>query len=121
MSTVYLILAIISNAIANICLKMGSQQFDHGISRIFSEPLMLLKNGYLVVGIVFFATALVLYTLVLAKMNLSVAYPVMVSIGFVIVVAFSVFFLREQLLWWQWLGMAFIISGVILVSKGAVL
>lgn len=116
MPYLYLFLAIICNAVANICLKLGAAQFDRGISNLIKDPLIFLKNGYVMIGIIFFAVALVLYTLVLARMNLSVAYPMMVSIGFVIVLSYSVFFLHEQLVWWQWLGIALVASGVILLS-----
>ena len=80
------------------------------------EPLGFLKNGYLVIGVIFFAVALVLYTLVLARMNLSVAYPIMVSVGFALVMTYSVVFLHEQLWWWQWLGILLVLVGVTLLS-----
>lgn len=116
MPYLYLFIAIICNAVGNICLKQGAAQFDRGLSNLVNDPLIFLKNGYVVIGIIFFAAALVLYTLILAKMNLSIAYPMMVSIGFVIVLSYSVIFLHEQLLWWQWLGIVLVLLGVILLS-----
>jgi len=115
----HLFLALTFNAAANICIKLGSKQMALDLQQLMSEPLMLIKNGYLVIGLCFFALALVLYSLVLSKMNLSIAYPIMTGVGFIFVVGFSVFVLREQLFWWQWLGIASILAGVILLSQGS--
>lgn len=113
-----LFLALTFNAVANICIKLGSKQMALDLQQLMSEPLMLIKNGYLVLGLCFFAAALVLYSFVLSKMSLSVAYPIMTGVGFVFVIGFSVLVLREQLFWWQWLGIASILAGVILLSQG---
>lgn len=115
-----LFLALTFNAVANICIKLGSQQMALDLKQLLSEPLMLLKNGYLMLGLCFFAGALVLYSFVLSKMNLSVAYPIMTGAGFLIVVGFSVLVLRESLFWWQWIGIFSIVAGVVLLSQGPI-
>jgi len=115
-----LFLALTSNAVANIFIKLGSQQFAQGLRTIFSEPVLFFKNGYFFAGVSFFVLALVLYSLVLSRMQLSVAYPIMTSMGFVIVLSFSVWYLHEELLWWQWIGIVMIILGVVLLSQGKI-
>lgn len=114
-----LIIALTCNAIANILIKLGAESFAEGMKVLFQHPWQMFSNGYFFSGILFFALALVLYAQVLAKMNLSVAYPIMTSVGFVIVVGFSVFALQEQLFWWQWVGIVLILTGVFLLSQGA--
>jgi multidrug transporter EmrE-like cation transporter len=114
-----LFLALTFNAVANICIKLGSKQVVLDLQHLLAQPLMFIQNGYLVVGLCFFAAALVLYSLVLSQMSLSMAYPIMTGAGFVLVVGFSIFVLREQLFWWQWLGIAFILFGVVLLSQGS--
>jgi len=113
-----LFLALTFNAVANICIKLGSKQMTIDLQHLMTQPLMFLKNGYLVLGLCLFATALVFYSLVLSRMNLSMAYPIMTGAGFVLVVGFSVLVLREQLFWWQWLGIGSIFLGVVLLSQG---
>jgi len=115
-----LFLALSSNAVANILMKLGSVRFADGLGVIFKDPMVFLKNGYFWGALLFFATALVLYALVLSKMQLSVAYPIMTSVGFVIVLSFSVYYLNEQLWWWQWLAIAMILLGVVVLSQGKV-
>jgi multidrug transporter EmrE-like cation transporter len=114
----FLLLALTFNAGANILIKLGSRQFSLDLKLLASDPLVFLKNGYFVLGLCFFAAALVLYTLVLSKMNLSIAYPIMTSVGFLFVISFSVFYLGESMHWWQWLGIVSILFGVVLLSQG---
>src|SRR5690606_20782062 len=114
-----LFLALTFNALANICIKLGAERFSFDLRQFATEPLIFLKNGYFVLGLCFFAVALVVYSYVLSRMNLSIAYPIMTSVGFLLVVSFSVFFLQESLQWWQWCGIVCILLGVVLLSQGA--
>ena len=117
---IFLTIALVANAMANIFIKLGAQQFSGGLSELAVRPWMFVVNIYLLSGLIFFGVALVFYTVVLSKLNLSVAYPIMTSLGFLIVIGFSVWGLDESLFWWQWLGIAMIMAGVVLLSQGAV-
>ena len=113
-----LFLALTCNAVANILIKFGAEKFSEGIRVLFSQPSAFFTNGYFFLGLVFFGVALVLYSIVLSKMPLSIAYPIMTSMGFMIVVGFSSFYLHEVLHWWQWLGILLILGGVVFLSYG---
>ncbi|MDP2691972.1 MAG: SMR family transporter [bacterium] len=115
---VLLVIALVANALANIFLKLGMMKFSGGISGMILKPWLFVLNAYVFSGLVFFGIALVLYSLVLSKMNLSVAYPIMTGVGFVIVLSFSVLGLHEQFIWWQWIGIVLIFLGVLLLSQG---
>jgi len=119
MTYVFLLIALTSNALANISIKLGMKQFTGGLSDVLARPWSFVMNTYLLTGLILFGTALMFYALVLSRMNLSMAYPIMTSLGFVIVVGFSVWGLNEQLFWWQWLGIGIILFGVLLLSQGA--
>lgn len=119
MNYLLLFFALTSNAIANICMKLGSETYAEGLKKIFTEPMIFFKNGYFFAGIFFFMLGFFLYGLVLARMPLSVAYPIITGLGYLIVISFSVLALGEQLFWWQWIGMALILSGIILLSQSA--
>lgn len=110
-------LAIVCNAVGNILIKLSSEQFAVAIMDFVQKPWLIFYNVQLCVGIFFFVLALGLYTKVLSEMNLSIAYPIMTSLGFVIVVAFSVFSLGERFEWWQCIGLVLIIGGVYLLSQ----
>ncbi|UCG70930.1 MAG: EamA family transporter [Thermoplasmata archaeon] len=104
-------LAIIFNAIANILMKIGmlkvygSENIFHVVSKSVAHPVIPL-------GIISFILALICYLYVLSKLNLSVAYPMMTSLGFIIVILASWAFLKESITTIQVVGFVFIILGV---------
>ena len=109
-------LAIIFNAMANILMKMGMLRVDnrgdilHMASQSVAQPAIPF-------GIVSFILALVCYLYVLSKVNLSIAYPLMTSMGFLIVISTSWAFLKEPITTIQVVGFVFIILGVWLTAR----
>ena len=114
---VYLFVALVLNAVANILMKLGAVANGGGLFRALVDIRLVLGNWQLMAGIVAFVLALAFYTLALSKMSLSVAYPIMTSLGFLIVVGFSVLSLHESVSWWQYAGMGMIVLGVLLVAQ----
>lgn len=112
-----LALAILFNALANIVVKWAmqgeTQIFAHGVVAALRS---LAANYGVWAGVALFALAFVLYSMVLTRVNLSVAYPVMTSLGLVIISLVSVFVFREVLTFVQIGGIVLIIAGVWLVS-----
>ena len=114
----YLILslAIILNALANILMKVAMLKQEKTtdiikmVTQSFSNPILFL-------GILSFALALVAYCYVLAKLNLSIAYPLMTSLGFLIVILASWIFLGEAITKIQIIGFICIITGVWMVAR----
>ena len=111
-----LLAAIIFNASANILIRMGMRNADFQQFSIMQYLAFIFGNVYLLSGVASFGLALAAYSYVLSKMNLSIAYPIMTSVGFVIVVLFSVLFLNEKLIALQILGIALIMAGVWLIA-----
>jgi len=79
---------------------------------VASHFIHMAGNVRILTGIALFALALVAYSWVLGKMKLSVAYPVMTSMGFLIVITFSWLVFKEQLTAVQIAGACLIIIGV---------
>jgi len=75
---------------------------------VFSSPF--LWAGLLTVVAVF-----ILWSLILSKIDLSVAVPI-ASFSYILVPLVSVVFLHEQITALRWLGVLFVLLGVILVS-----
>lgn len=111
-----LALAIIFNAGANILIKIGMIRLGEkgNPGPIFRH---IVGQPFLYMGVFSFGLALVFYSLVLRAMNLSVAYPVMVSLGLILVTLASYFYLNESIRWIQIVGFGLIIAGVWLVAK----
>ncbi|MBI4975656.1 hypothetical protein HZC20_03180 [Candidatus Peregrinibacteria bacterium] len=117
MRYVLLIMAIVLNASANILTKIGASKL--GILKnlpIVSSTIKFLTNYYLLGGLILFALNIVFYILALSKINLSIAYPVMTSGGFLIISLFSIFYLKESLTSLQILGIILIAIGITLIA-----
>jgi multidrug transporter EmrE-like cation transporter len=68
-------------------------------------------------GICCFALGLAAYNYALVRMNLSVAYPINTSIGYILVILVSWLFLKESLSIVQLSGIGLIIAGVWMVAR----
>jgi len=115
---VYFILsfAIILNALANILMKVAMRKHDKTIETV-KMVTEALSNPILFLGILSFVFALVAYCYVLSKLNLSIAYPIMTSLGFLIVILASWLFLGEAITKIQIIGFICIIAGVWMVAR----
>ncbi len=115
-------LGIVFNAGANILMKVAMTRIGTLEDLGFGSYVKgMLSSGWLWSGLASFALALVCYTYVLSRLNLSVAYPVFTSVGFAIVILVSALMLNETITWWQVVGFVLIIAGVwLVVSRQAV-
>ena len=75
---------------------------------VFSSP-------FLWAGLLTVASVFILWSLILSKIDLSVAVPI-ASFSYILVPIVSIIFLHEQITALRWLGVFFVILGVILVS-----
>jgi multidrug transporter EmrE-like cation transporter len=117
MGYVLLTVALTLNAIANLLMKMGADRLG-----AVEGPGMLkgiLTNYYLLGGVVLFGVNIVFYVAALTRMNLSIAYPVMMAGGVLIVVSVSVVYFRESLTLAQIFGILFLMAGLVLVTHRA--
>ena len=108
--------AIFFNAAANILIKFGmldkADLFDDGSISAFAR---ILTNPFALMGITSFGIAFVLYSGVLSKLDLSIAYPVMTGVGFLLVLLASILLFREQVNIYRLAGSMAIILGICLI------
>ncbi len=109
---------IVLNAAANILLKMAAR---HAQEMDSSAHLLvkLFLNPYLFTGILSFGLALGAYSYSLTRFPLSVGYPLMTSLGLIIVSLFSYFVFAEQFSAGKIAGTVLIMLGVLLVARSA--
>lgn len=108
-----LFVALTLNAAANLLLKAGAIRLGP-----WSEPGIfsrLVTNYHLMAGLLLFALNAAFYVGALTRLNLSVAYPVMVAGGIAIIGSISVLFLGETLATSQVIGLVLLTAGTILV------
>ncbi len=112
-----LVVAIVFNASANILLKFGMQKTPQ-MSDVGLKGMLLnsITNVYVWLGLISFGVAFIFYSVVLTKMKLGIAYPIMTSAGFVIVTLFAVFLFDEKMSWLKIAGIVIIALGIWLIS-----
>jgi multidrug transporter EmrE-like cation transporter len=118
-SLIALVVGLSLNALANILLKVSAlrleakaKELGQAVSALgqYLEPVF-------VAGALSFVLALVAYRRALQSVPLSIAYPIMTSCGYIIVLGASYFLLRESLSAKQMAGIGLLIAGVWLTSS----
>ena len=82
-----------------------------------SSQLKLLRSPWAWSWFISYLLSTILWLLVLRHVPLSQAFPIL-GLQFALVPIAARFFLREQMVVEQWLGVATIVAGVILVGRG---
>ena len=122
MSQSFLLLgiAIITTAAAHLLLKKGMLivgELNFSLSNLSNLFLQLFQNIYLLLGLISFGTAFFFWLFVLSKVQLSIAYPIITSLNFCLVILGSWFFFKEELSLLQIMGVGLIVFGIFLLLK----
>jgi small multidrug resistance pump len=112
-----MIFVIALNVCGHVFLKVGMNQVGPVGSRPTGQfALTAISNPYVLLGLAGYVSSVMGYIVVLSKTHLSVAYPILMSSGYALVVLVSFLWLREPFSAYKWLGIFAIFAGVILVS-----
>ena len=93
-----------------LLLKIGTQHLVGDLRAIAS-------NYALFAGIILYGLGAVILIIALKHGELSILYP-FIALSFIWVMILSIIVLHEQVLPWNWAGVAFILLGVCLIGKG---
>jgi len=104
---------IISTSFGALLLKIGSEHFK--VRFDINGIIKILKNYKLLIGIFLYGVSSIFFVLSLRIGELSFIYPV-TSASYIFISLLSVYFLREKMNQYKWIGICFIILGVALVS-----
>ena len=116
MTYVIFVVSIVLNAVANILMKIGALKPKES-NQILDVFVNMVLNPVIIAGIICFALGLAAYNYVLIKVNLSVAYPINTSLGYILVVLVSWLVLKETITPVQIAGIGLIIAGVWMVAR----
>jgi len=111
--TVLILLYVVLNSVAQLLLKQGASA-TAGSLNIAGLPL----NGRLVGGIFLFGMSFVVWMYILARENLSFAFPFAVGLGYSAVVFLSIMVLGETISAWQLTGIGLVLVGLLLIAGG---
>ncbi len=112
------ILGTIVGAFGPILFKKGSRTFSLDPRKILRNPMMLLRNYYVIGGCALYAVSSFIFIPALRGGELSVLYPI-VSLSYVWVAILSIRFLGEKMNRTKVAGIALIILGVSLIGIGS--
>lgn len=76
------------------------------------------SQGYLWLGVIAIAAVFINWSVILSKIEVSVAVP-LTSVSYIFVALVSVVFLHEHISPTRWLGILFILIGVFLVARSS--
>ncbi|WP_058999824.1 SMR family transporter [Leptolyngbya sp. NIES-2104] len=96
-------LTVLLNTTAQTLLKLGANQS--------------LLNSYAISGIVAYGVSTLLYLFVLGKMNLSIAYPVVIGLTIIATTISSGMILKESVSVSQWLGIGLMMSAIFAIAS----
>lgn len=113
------LICVILNVISQLLLKMGVNEigcFEYNVGSLVSVGLRAATSPGIIFGLFLYALSFVLWLVVLSRLEVSLAYPLL-SIGYIIVPFVSCLFLGETLPLSRLIGICIIIAGVFLVSR----
>lgn len=117
---IFLFVALLFNVFANILMKAGAIHEKHtAIGAPLHTRIHHFMNTETILSILLFAANVVLYRKALSGLPISIAYPVMVSLGLVLVIILAHYIpaFKERITVMQIVGMVMIVAGVWLVSR----
>ena len=109
----FVLIATISNAIGTTLLKKGSKKFKLEIT--INGIIQIIKNYYIICGITLYGISGIFFVLALKLGNLSVVYPLS-SMSYIFVTILSIYYLKERMNNYKWIGICFIILGIVLIN-----
>jgi uncharacterized membrane protein len=104
-----IIVCTLFTATGQILMKLGMRNFSIA-TLLFNIPLIL--------GVFSYVLGAVLMLFAMKSADLSLIYP-FIALSFIWVAIFSNIFLGELLIFGEWMGIALIIFGVVLIGRGA--
>jgi drug/metabolite transporter (DMT)-like permease len=99
---------------SHLCLKKGATA-NHDVNGI-AYYLKLLRNRWVIAGILTYFVEMVIWIVLLTYIPLSVAFP-LTGIQKVIIILFSVFVLKEKVSALEWLGVGIIAAGIAVIVQ----
>lgn len=114
-----LLCGVLLNAIAQLCLKAGTNaigHFEFAAANVLPVGFKIATQPYVVAGVACYVASLVVWILGLSRVPVSVAYPLL-SLGYVINALAAWWLFGEGLGAQKLAGISLIIVGVVLVAR----
>jgi len=111
------IFAVLLAVIGQVLMKQGMNQFGtFPLTQLPAKLFPMIFNPWVFSGFLLFGISAIFWLVVLSRLDLSVAYP-MVSLAYVLLTLAAVIFFKENVPLIRWIGILVICLGVILISR----
>lgn len=112
-------LAVMLNASAQLLLKGGVLRLGHidfSLNNLVSLGLQLGTNPFILLGLAFYVISVAVWIMVLSRVDVSIAYP-MVSLGYVVNAIAAMYLFGEHVSIMRMTGIFVILTGVYMVAR----
>lgn len=117
----YLFISVCMGATAQVGLKKGIQGVGPiSVATFIPNMGAIFFNPYIIGGIFLYGSSLIIWLIVLSRMELSRAYP-FVSLGYMITFALGIILLDEKMSYYKIFGLMFIVVGIFIMSRGEII
>jgi len=116
-----ILLGVLLNATAQLCLKQGMRQvgqFAFSLSNLAPIGFKVALNPFVFTGLVCYVVSVVVWLLALSRVEVSYAYPLL-SVGYIVTAFAGQHFFGEALGPMRWAGILVICLGVYLITRSA--
>jgi multidrug transporter EmrE-like cation transporter len=116
-----IVFGVLLNASAQLALKQGMRQigyFEFKLANCVNIFLAIAPNPYILLGLTCYVVSVGIWLLVLSRVEVSYAYPLL-SIGYIVTSFAGQVFFNETVDTTRWAGILVICAGVWLVTRSA--
>ncbi|HBT96596.1 MAG TPA: 4-amino-4-deoxy-L-arabinose transferase [Desulfobulbaceae bacterium] len=116
-----ILFGVLLNAAAQLALKQGMRQIGHfdfvlqNISQVF---FAVAGNPFIWLGLCCYVVSVVIWLLILSRVEVSYAYPLL-SVGYIVTASAGWLFFQENMSMTRLMGIAVICFGVWLITRSA--
>jgi multidrug transporter EmrE-like cation transporter len=116
-----IIFGVMLNAAAQLCLKQGMRAigyFDFALENWSRVGFAVAASPYVLAGLACYGVSVAVWLLVLSRVEVSYAYPLL-SIGYIVTAFAGGIFFHESIGTTRWAGIVVICCGVWLITRSA--
>lgn len=111
------LVAVVLNTAAQFILKAGAQRLSQMAGEHWSQVVLgAAFSPYILAGLAIYVASFGLWVAVLAKLDVSVAYP-MLSLGYVLAALVAYFWLQEPITANKAVGILLVVAGVYFLAR----
>ncbi len=116
-----ILLGVLLNAAAQLVLKKGMTDIGHfsfTMENLLPVGIKVAMNPFVILGVIFYVVSLAVWLMVLSRVDVSYAYPLL-SVGYIVAALAGKYLFHEPLGPVRWAGIIIICLGVFLITRSA--